>query len=80
MEVGIDQCAAIAGHMDRAALRREGFKSSLMAEMYEAVIGAMFLEGGFPAVRRVQTTKWPLPAKLSELPRPSASFTSRLLG
>ena len=38
LEVGVDQCAALAGHMDRASLRGSGKVSSVLAEMLEAVL------------------------------------------
>ena len=53
--------------MDRSLLRSsQGQTSSLMAEMYEAVIGAIFVDAGFPAVRRVLRTRWPLPEDIND--------------
>ena len=67
-EIGVDQCAVLAAHMDRTALKNiRGQTSSLMAEMFEAVIGAIFVDAGFPAVRRVLHTRWPMPKMLKDI-------------
>ena len=46
---------------------RPSTKSQWLAEMFEAVLGAMFLEGGFPAVCTTLHTVFPLPAGLLHL-------------
>ena len=68
LQVGIEKRAIFVVHMGgdayRARLRTAGAKSQWLAEMYEAVLGAMFLEGGFLAVCATLQTRFPLPAGL----------------
>ena len=67
IQLGIEECAIIAVHMGGKAYRaslRTGGKPQWLAEMFEAVVGAMFLEAGLPAVCAMLDSKFPLPVGL----------------